>query len=100
MKRATAKRITIKALRDLRGPFSQREAADNIGTNPETYQQWELGRAQPGPENFRRLLDHYTKWMKHYGQDPQPTIDKMLALVFSQADEDNNDRPEKKEDTP
>jgi transcriptional regulator with XRE-family HTH domain len=100
VKPATYKRVTKQLLRALRGPYSQRETADILGITPEGYQEWELGTAQPNPENFRALLDHYAKWMRHFGADPQPVIDKMLEYVSEQATLDEQTTPKKKEHRP
>ena len=70
-------------LRELRGPYSQREAADVVKMKAEGYQQWELGTAQPSPESLRKLLDHYIAWKKRYGQDAQPLVDEVLRMLFT-----------------
>lgn len=82
MKPATAIRLTVRTLRELRGPYSQAEAAQIVGISPESYQLWELGRSQPSPSSLRKLLEHYGKWKRGFGQDPQRTIDEVLLSVF------------------
>lgn len=82
MKPGTAIRLTIRALRELRGPYSQAEAAKIVGISPESYQLWELGRSQPSPSSLRKLLEHYIAWKRAFGQDPQPTVNDVLTSVF------------------
>lgn len=82
MKPATHQRLTKRTLRELRGPYSQREAANAVGIKPEGYQQWELGTTQPSPESLRMLLDHYITWKKRYGQDPTPLVNRVLTMLF------------------
>jgi len=82
VKPATYIRLTKRTLRELRGPYSQRETATIMDVSPEVYQEWELGKAQPGPENLRKLLDHFIKWKKHYGQDPQPIVNEVISFLF------------------
>jgi hypothetical protein len=68
-----------------------------MGVSPEVYQEWELGKAQPSPENLRKLLDHYIRWKKHYGQDPQPMVDEVLNMVFPPlTNQTHHDEEEKK----
>lgn len=90
MKRATAQRLAKYTLRELRGPYSQVECAKSIDIAPTTLQAWDDGKAQPNPESLRKLLDHYIRWKKQYNQDPQPTVNEVLSMIFPQvlADED------------
>jgi len=82
VKPGTAVRLTIRTLRELRGPYSQSEAAKLVGISPECYQLWELGRTQPSPSSLRKLLEHYVTWKRAFGQDPQTKVDEVLRSVF------------------
>lgn len=78
-----------RIVKELRGPYTQQEAALAAGVSTDLIQDWEAGRTRPKKPALRKLIDHYVTWCRHFERNPEPTRTRAITLMLGADDQDD-----------